>query len=360
MRSMKPLLAFLLLPLLAGCAHVDKLRLAPDRPEDLAQLLEEHEFARARQLTAAWATIDTPELQTRITGLENDYEEAVLAEARQLAETQDLLGAVQLLSGALSRIPNSERLRRYRGQLEQERVRLLRLNERQLLLAHAQFLLRQQDLYRQQSRLESPGLEQRWQNSRIESEAVKLAKDLLEHAGYALQQDELDAARNCLELSRALNDTTAAGELQDRLQAAESLQRETTQEATRSRLARQQRDIQHHQDRETSTLLEKTSRAIDENDLAAARATFERIPTTNSNDSKVVAVQDKLDQAVGNRLAILIDKGDVQYRADNVVKAIEIWSQAQSLDPENPELRERLERANKVLARYEELKRRQK
>ena len=51
--------------------------------------------------------------------------------------------------------------------------------------------------------------------------------------------------------------------------------------------------------------------------------------------------------------------GDAQYRADRVLEALRTWTEGLSLDPENPELRERVERANRVLARLEELKSRQ-
>ena len=51
--------------------------------------------------------------------------------------------------------------------------------------------------------------------------------------------------------------------------------------------------------------------------------------------------------------------GDTQYRADDVLQAVRTWTQALSLAPDNQHLRERVERANKVLARLEELKRQQ-
>jgi tetratricopeptide (TPR) repeat protein len=339
---------------------MEPLRLTPDRPEDLEQLLEQDEFARARQLTAARVTLDTPELQARITGLERNYEDSVLAEARTMAEGKDLLGAVELLSDALTRVPGSSRLREYRGELEQERRRLLRVNERLQLVARAQYLLRQQDLYLQQISLESPTLEQRWRNSRTEKEAQTLAAKLLEHGEYALQQNDLEPARQCLDLSRTLDDNPAVREVLDELQTVENRQRETTRQADRSRQARQQRISRHHRDRETSVLLEKTRQALKQDDLQEARAAFERIPDSGGKNSEVGAVQDKLDLAVESRVGLLIERGDVQYRADNVIEAIAIWTQARSLDPGNPELKQRLERANKVLTRLEELKRRQK
>jgi hypothetical protein len=56
----------------------------------------------------------------------------------------------------------------------------------------------------------------------------------------------------------------------------------------------------------------------------------------------------------------MTSEGDRQYRADHVVRAIRSWEGALELDPDNPELTERLERARKVLARLEELKNKQR
>jgi Flp pilus assembly protein TadD len=73
----------------------------------------------------------------------------------------------------------------------------------------------------------------------------------------------------------------------------------------------------------------------------------------------VQATQNELDHAVDVHVGKLITQGDTQYRADNVLLAVRTWTKALSLDPDNRELRERVERANKVLARLEELKRQQ-
>ena len=87
-----------------------------------------------------------------------------------------------------------------------------------------------------------------------------------------------------------------------------------------------------------------------------ARSTFIKIPSSSSKNSKVIAVQDDLDNAVDRHVTKLTSRGDAQYRADNVNGAIKLWMQARQLDPENQELKERLDRARKVLARLEELK----
>ena len=72
-----------------------------------------------------------------------------------------------------------------------------------------------------------------------------------------------------------------------------------------------------------------------------------------------MAVQQQLDKVVGTRVEELVASGDALYRAEKINPALNVWNEALTLSPENQEIRERTIRANKVLARLEELKRRQ-
>ena len=60
------LILALLLPVMAGCSGMDTVRLGQDRPEDLDRLLEQHEYARARQLTSKHPSLDTLEVQIEV------------------------------------------------------------------------------------------------------------------------------------------------------------------------------------------------------------------------------------------------------------------------------------------------------
>ena len=103
----------------------------------------------------------------------------------------------------------------------------------------------------------------------------------------------------------------------------------------------------------------ETRQALEQNNLQVARAAFMQIPAANSNNSEVIAVKKNLRAAVDQSVTELVATGDSLYRADNVLEALKHWNEAKSLDPENHALQERIDRANKVLARLEELKRQQ-
>lgn len=350
-------LALVLLALLYGCTGIDNLRVLQDSPEDIEQLLEQHEYARIRQLTGRYPQIDTPVLQELISQREAAYVESAISTARSQEEENDLLGAVEGLSVALQRVPHNDELRELRHTLERERVQQLKRNERERLIARATYMLEQQALYQQQVNLAPPSIGQRWENSRHEKEAVVLAGQLQEYGEYALLQNDLATAESCLQLSLELNHTATANETLSHLQSLRASHQQVEEKKASIKQAIKKQSIKRSQWQLTQELLTETLQALEQNDLQAAHAAFAKIPAANRNNGDVIEVGEKLSNAINARVTELVAKGDSLYRADNVLEALLNWNEALSLDPENQPLKERIDRANKVLARLEELKR---
>jgi len=352
---LKTAMAVLLLATLTGCAGMDQLRVLQDSPADIDQLLEQNEYARIRQLTGRYPQIDTPDLQALIKARETAYVEAVIATARRQEDENDLLGAVQNLSVALQRVPHNDELRELRQTLERERVQQLKLNERERLITRANYMLEQQALYQQQVNLAQPSIGQRWEYSRNEKEAITLSGQLLEHGEYALLQNDLSNAETCLQLSLLLNHTTAAQETLSKLQSLRASHQQVELEKASIKQAKKEQKKQRSQQQQTEVLLAEARQALQQNNLQVARAAM----AASSNNREVVATRGDLREAINREVAALVAKGDSLYRADNVHEALHNWNEALSLDPENRTLQERIDRANKVLARLEELKRQQ-
>ncbi len=358
-RPLHLIASLLLLPLLAGCLQVQNIRIAQDTPGDIEPLLEQHEFSRVRTLTTGHPEIDTIELQDRIASLESAYEGDILVQSRALQAENELLGAVELLSEALRRVPHSSQLRELRTALEAQRVHQLEVNERNSLTTRAQYLLERKQLYAQQVNLQSPSYEQRREHAHHENERITLSDKLLEHARHALQANELDVARTCANIAHQLNETADSTVLQKELQAMQVSQQESVRQAVNVRKAKIKLKTDRDDKHETEKLLATTQQALSNNKLQDAREAFTKIPPSTSQDSEVIAVQNTLDEAVDSRVKNLIMTGDTQYRAEKIFEALQTWSEALALDPGNSEVRERTERANKVLANLEQLKRQQ-
>jgi hypothetical protein len=349
-----------LLAFLAGCQHLGALRMEPDRPGDLGMLMENQEYGRAEQLLIEYPYMDTPGNRNKLNERIDVYESAILSDARRWESDNDLYSANELLVEALQKLPGSPRLNAYKVRLDAERTERLRENEQRELLSDAEYFVTQQEIYKEHLNLDTPSLVQRMKNALSQQQANDLAARLLACGEEALQKNDLETVDKCLYYAQAIKDTPEVRTALSQLESVRATQRQSNEKKTHiiqvkeeKRLARDHRD-------KTQEVLEKTERALDNKDLPAAYRIFRELPKGGSESGKVVAVRTRLNDAIRSRVRELTSEGDRQYRADNVVRAIRSWEGALKLDPDNPELTERLERARKVLARLEELKNRKR
>jgi tetratricopeptide (TPR) repeat protein len=171
-----------------------------------------------------------------------------------------------------------------------------------------------------------------------------------------LQEDDLDLAERCLNYARLINDTPEVSAALSRLDAKHTSQRIDDQKKIRIVRQRRERKLERIHRNKTQEVLEQTQRALDDNDLPAAHRIFLELPKSATASHEVEATRERLNKVIQARVRELTVEGDRQYRADRVSRAIRIWERAYELDPDNPKLGERLERARKVLARLEELR----
>jgi len=351
--------ALLLLSLLAGCSHIETIRLGEDRPEDLGALMESRQYERAEQLLNDFPYLDTPDQREHLHERISDYEQATLVEAQALESGDRLYNAIEVLDKALVDLPHSSALNDYRRTLAQQRDIRLRDNQRKKLVSRAEYIVQQQQIYEEQSNLESPGFSKRWTNTLHVQEAARLVDGLLECGHESLQMDDLVTADKCLHLARSIDDTPAVQAALSSLAAKQESQRDNMEKKEQVKRVSKEKKQAINRRNKTQDLLTRTGKALKENDLLAARTSFSKIPAGERKTKAVVNMQARLDQAIDPVVTELLNKGDRLYRADKVDRAISSWTVALELDPGNTAIRERLDRANKVLARLEELRSRQ-
>ena len=348
-----------LLSLLAGCTNIETIRLGDDRPDDLNALLEHRQYERAEQLLNEYPYLDSPGQRTKLHDTIAAYEKSTLLEAQAMEKKDDLIGAIGILDASLVNLPHSTVLNDYRRTLEQARDRRLRDNARKQLLSRAGYIVEQQKIYQEQLNLETPGLGKRWTNTFYQHEAAGLAEQLLICGLESLQEDNLETAESCLRLARSIDETPEVMQALQSLQAKLDDQRSTEQKQAQITRGIQTKKRAMTLKNRTGELLALTGKALDTGDLPGACTTFRKIPAREHGTAPVVAMKNRLEKAIRPRVTELQEQGDRQYRADQVDRAINSWQQALELDPDNAGIQERLERANKVLARLEELKNRQ-
>jgi tetratricopeptide (TPR) repeat protein len=224
------------------------------------------------------------------------------------------------------------------------------------LLTDAEYFVAQQDIYKEHTSLDTPSLVQRWKNTFNQQQAQRLAVRLLACGKETLQEDKLEIADKCLLYALVIKDTPEARAALSELESRRLTQRQSDDTVTRVIRGKEQKRLAKKHKDKTQEVLEKTEQALDNNDLPAARRIFRELPKSGSETREVLAVRSRLNDAIRTKVTEKTSEGDRLYRADNVSRAIRSWEQAHELDPNNPELTERLERARKVLARLEELR----
>jgi tetratricopeptide (TPR) repeat protein len=349
----------LLLSLLAGCSHVETIRLGEDRPEDLNALMESRQYERAEQLLNDFPYLDTPGQREHLHGRISEYEQATLVEAQALESGGKLYNALEVLDTALVNLPHSSVLNDNRRTLTRKRDLRLRDNQRRKLVSRAEYIVSQQQIYEEQSNLESPGFGKRWTNTLHVQEAASLVDGLLECGHESIQEDDLVTADKCLQLAQAIDNTPAVQAAISSLAAKQDSQRDNMEKKEQVKRVSKEKKLAINRRNKTQVLLARTGKALEANDLLAARTSFSKIPAREHKTKAVVDMQARLDQAIDPVVTELLHKGDRLYRAEKVDRAISSWTVALELDPDNTGVRERLDRANKVMARLEELRSKQ-
>lgn len=357
-KSARLLFMLAFLPLLAGCPHIDAIRVIQDHPEDIDVLLEQHEFARIQRLLSRHPSLDTAELKTVLDTRISLFEDNTLAEARTRESEGKLNAAIEQLEDALYRLPDSARLTDYKETLETRRRARLQQNERSQLLSRARHMAELQQLQQERLLLELPGIKQRWQQDPSQQQTGVVGNELLECARDALQQDDLESASTCLQLAGKINDGPEVQEAMRQLASRRDSIRQVSEKtlpASQPRQADTGRQQSSKQGAREQLLLQ-TEQALKKNDLLVARDTFHELQETMGESSEIDAVKQHLETAIKASVDELTRQGDRLYRAEKVGAAIESWTHALELAPDNTHLEERLARARKVLARLEELK----
>lgn len=349
----------LLLPLMNGCLHMDALRISQDLPQDLPVLLERNEFHRASLLLDRHPSLDTAGQRTIIMSMAKNYENATIADAIKKESEDDFVEALSIIDTALLKIPESALLPAYREKIDGTRRLRLRSHERSTLLAELHYLAGQQHAYRERESLRQPGFMDKWQQSRNQQAAKALINKLFDCSRSAIKDADLETAGQCLDTIDALDPTLDTTTTRTMLNEARMIQKQDRTQIARINYARTQEIIRKTNKQRAAEITQKTGEALTDNNLLLANSIFKQMPASETSSPETIEVATRLKLAVNNQVSKLVGSGDRHYRADRVSIAITAWSDALLLKPEDVSISERLERARKVLARLDELKKKQ-
>ncbi|WP_231757739.1 tetratricopeptide repeat protein [Microbulbifer elongatus] len=344
------LTGLLLLPLLPGCSLLPVA--SPSLPG-----FSHQQVAQVRQQSAALKQLQmqphpSPAQQQQTTGLD----EALKAFARDAVHTateleaqNDWHSASELLKGALDLLPDSPTLNsalqqlQTRRHLHEDRVRM------ELAIHRGEQLLKDAHAYQRLEQLQGPGVMSWLELKNFHRKRNASAKSLLEYAQRALQREQ----RTDDQLARRAL-TVAQGLLGSDLQLAENtalrdaIQRHLNSVETRLRPAQPRRAKPPRKKMDPLPIAE-LQQALARGDLIRAQQHLNQFQKKAPRHPQLTPLQAQFNAQKSARVASALKTGNELYSQGEIEQALAVWRKAQTLVPENVELRANIARAEKLL-----------
>lgn len=316
---------------------------APSGPS-IEQLRDEHRYLTAlKTLNARRGAIKNfDEQRDALLDQARQYQSEMLRDARALQAQQQFEKAQQLFEQARAELPDSRDIDQFGEQFYPARDRyvqhyldeLIRLRTLPLARQHATY----QALEKAAAEPELKQLVERHQQD------VDYFAPLIAKAGaQALEQGEY---------TRAMQYLTAANQLAPSPQITQQLK--STEQAIAANKQRQQIARTSEREQRYRDLSYALQQSLDQRDFLAARDQLEQARALGIHADELDTVQKQLDEAIGVFVAQHIDSGNRHYANGRIEEALQHWRQADLL-VSTPELKEKIEKAQKFIGRLQQL-----
>lgn len=370
----------------AGCSTVEPLTgviATVNGQVSVAQVdewIEQGKLSQAHQALER-QTEDNPEWPTlkrrksRLNARIAEIEHRVLSQASYAQVDEDWLKARALLQEGRSQLPHSEALREAETllnfQMKEEAAGL----ERQMTLVKAKYLESLHPLLEQMNHLDDSGWDHIWRNRSFQREQKKVLRGLLECSDFALVAQDLVLAENCLRYAGLLDPLLQLDERKALLATLKSLpahQRITAKTKKRPRPKKKAVTPSSKRMVKPKSSIEVLPSAEEVAELSSIKFQFQqhfylnewhqadqllqtledRIP----RDNKLRLWRRELDKQINQAINIGLNEGENYYSQGLLDQALSTWHDLLELDPENLEVRERIERTERFIEKLNRLK----
>ncbi len=339
--------ALILLLTLSGCSALPVLRPASD--SQVNTWVAEQRYGRAIAALQARGNghpgpADRARLR-KVRAAADAYDRDMSAEVVRRQARGDWQGASTLLDKALDHYPQGKRLNETRRLLRSQQKERLQQLEAKLLIAKAQWLQRSVPIRGEIARTDPGDLYAKWLASQARLEQTETAQRLTDLGNSALQRHDLALAAQCLHLADSLHSS------EETTRALAKLARLKQREAQKDRRVQAKERAQKSQ-----KLLARVRQAMSKGDLREARRQLAQLSELDTSSPEATRLQQDLDAAIDAKVEELSTRGDRLYTRGHIRQARDSWQSALELDPDNERLLSRIERAERVLEKLNELK----
>lgn len=278
-----------------------------------------------------------------------EYDQERARAARQLLEDGKLDQAEEVLNLALNHFPDGEQLQQAAQQLRRIRQNRIDALETKLLLAQADWLSESVPIYQQLATVEPSNLDAIRQARRMEQERSEVAQRLAAIGLTAHAEGDTEAAKRYLAASKKLQPSVPVTDVLDHLGKQERRKKIVEQAQQREVATRKKRQ-------EAQQLADRTRQALQHLQLQQARSHVQKLEQVDPEFAELDTLRLRLELAIDTRVESLLKTGDDHYADGRIAEAKRVWEAGLALAPENTELTNRVERAERVLNRLQELR----
>jgi hypothetical protein len=375
MRRLVWLLGIMLLGQVTGCAI---LRTSTDNVDaQIDSLLLQRDYGKALALvahlkespSASVATLQAS--QKKINIHIAAYERQVTAEAEKAVAANDWGAAFDSYRAGLSRLPESAVLRQGQQQLLQRHAEHLDALELERLIAKGEWTLKDLELSKLAGANNSGDWFRQFALNRKMASANDVALELADQGKRALTRQDLGAANRLLSLatnlSNAIERKAVSPQLQETLREEELRLRNEQHRTAVTSLGAQRMGADQHSEAEPPAIKgqeQKTAKrlmadfrkACREKNLVEAQQLRSQLEELGVDNQEFQKLSKQLASDVARQVKHLTERGATHYSRQQYEDAMNVWKQAQALDPNNEQLNARIKRVTRVLDKLQALR----
>lgn len=320
----------------------------PTRPAplvDVSALREQHQYQTALAALEQQRGTDPSYLQQRQTLLEAAtlYQSQLLRSLRTAMDQQDYANAQKTLEAALPQLPPNAELTAFSAEFDRARMRYVQEKLDELYQLRGEHLLKEQPLYQSLQGF-TGDYDLQIAVARYQADADYFSKLLAAAGALAMQREDYAAALKYLSTANQLR---PAAELASAIEA--------TRRAHDARREREKQNRTSERELRYAKLESALQAALAKQDFQQARIQLNTLRDIGLHLAEVEQYRRHLNEAVDSYVAAQIDAGNKHYAEGHIEEALKNWNNASALQM-TPELKERIEKAEKFIQRYQNLK----
>jgi hypothetical protein len=365
---------------ITGCASLNTS--TGTAKEQIDYWLDRQEYGKALAVVTDSKKSPSPaisnlqETQEKINAHIASYEQQVIAQAEEAAATNDWGTAFDLYREALSRVPDSKLLQQGEQKLIRRHAEHLERLELERLIAKGEWTLKDLETSKAAEASKSGNWLRRYLLNRKIADAHDLGLELAEYGKSALEHKDLPLARRILPLALNLSNTTETRALNTQLQEALKPEARREEEARilneqqriaeekspgpRTRAEQQTKEerprVNGQEKKDAKRLMAEFRKACQEKDFAEAQRLMSQLEKQGVDTQEFKKLSKQLASEVATHVNNLIKIGVIHYRQQQYDEALNVWKQAQVLDPENEQLAARIKRVTRVTENLQNLR----